>query len=189
MDKGRYVFCFTKLLKSSEAPELSEITVLDWILVVIMIFTLIVRYALSELCDLCILACTLTLWITSGSFEDEISDILKHNNEDSKGEDGEIPKILQMNSVLQPWPHIYKSFQEIQDLSELINKALGSQVTWYMAEGLMFYSISINSVILTKDKFRRINKIIFFCDDLYYSSRFGGYLQKGRITNLLVSLT
>ncbi len=161
VDKGRYVFCFSKLLKSSEVQELSELTAWDWTLLVIMIFTMIVRYALTELCDLCILACTLTLWITSGSFEDEIRDIVKHD-EDFKDQDGELPKIVQMNTVVNPWSYIYKGFQGIQDLSELINKALGSQVTWYMADGLMFYSISINSVFLTKDLFRRIHKIIFF---------------------------
>ncbi len=127
---------------------------------------------MGDFCDHCILAAALTLWTTASSFSADIEDLLRIDEEwEQQTQNGELPQIIRprpenkhrsRTAQQQPWSLIYWNFQAIQNLASVINSALGGQVTWYMAEGLMYYSISLNSVLLTKDEFKRLYKTIFY---------------------------
>lgn len=62
----------------------------------------------------------------------------------------------------KPWPKIYKQFQAIHNLSDVASSAMGSVVVWYLAEGLMYYSIHLNTLFITDDWFKRFYSLLFF---------------------------
>lgn len=105
-----------------------------------------------------ILASAVTIWVTAKTFADNI---FKERNQDKDSVSLEHSN-SQKVQIVNVWQKIYRQFQAIENLSCSINTALGSQVMWYLAEGIMFYSIQLNTIIATRDMFKRIYNLFFF---------------------------
>lgn len=148
---------------------------------------------MAEFCDLCVLIFALTLWTPANSFAENISQLIKLDVEmppDNPPKSGKPFPILGLQKVdvynssgrpqcrqrkQQTWSKIYANFQAIQSLSQVVNVSMGSLLTWYLAEGLMYYSIHMNIVFVTSDMFQRYLKLSYFlvtCLTLYISADF-----------------
>lgn len=148
---------------------------------------------MSEFCDLCIMIFALTLWTPANSFAENISQLIKsdvdmaNDNPPKSTKPFPTPGLQKVDvynssgrsqsqqSKQQTWFKIYANFQAIQSLSEVVNVSMGSLLTWYLAEGLMYYSIHMNIVFITSDIFQRYLKLGYFlvtCLTLYISADF-----------------
>lgn len=108
------------------------------------------RYTLGFFSDLCVLSCSITLWIHASAFAKRFL-----TNQPWQ-------TVSETPSAGESWAKIYENFQAIRSLSHTINSAVGTQVTLYTAESVIFYSLNLNAALTSKNTFRRIDMICFY---------------------------
>ncbi len=143
------------------------------------------RSILALYADICIIAAALTLWIPAKSFANEIGtrlmkiEELQENfdeNHRHQQQNHQIFNKMKLQNVAAQivkdarndhhlpshWPSIYQNYRAIREISVHINNALGNQVTWYLAEGLMYYSSQLNTILFTDDPLQIAVTVIFY---------------------------
>lgn len=64
--------------------------------------------------------------------------------------------------VNDKWHSYYLNFQAIQNMSESINDALGSQVFWEFLDDLLFYSTSLKAVVFATEELKMFQYLVFY---------------------------
>lgn len=106
------------------------------------------RSLLGQFGDLCILVHSVTLWTSAREFA-----------------------LLNMkligNTLLcsrKAWDDIYSRYKDLRKLSGLINRSLGSLVVFFLAEGIMYYSINLDNTMAVLGYIRKASMIILYCE-------------------------
>ncbi|CAL8072526.1 unnamed protein product [Orchesella dallaii] len=149
---GRHAFFIDGPLPSKYAPELSNITTVEYILAGLMATGLISRFILGFFIDLCILSMTLTLWSVIHSFSLSIQSDSYHK---WMSKNYSTLTLTQNNTKCKSWQSIFYEWDTIRRLSLLINNAMGSLVIWFLLEALMYYSVNMDAFLLAKDVFKK----------------------------------
>ncbi|CAL8072522.1 unnamed protein product [Orchesella dallaii] len=174
---ARYtLFIESTVFDPNDTCLLQNITGWDIAAAIFILIGLIPRFILAYFADLCILSCAIPLWLVSRSFSLVVSgkDVVQHMGDYNDDEGRKQGKELNSN-----WQEIYGHFKAIQKLSLAINVALGSLVTWFLAEAIMYYSKNLTDLVTSTDIFRRINK------SSYYGMIVGIFLFSADICNQL----
>lgn len=65
------------------------------------------------------------------------------------------------NGSVYIWSKIYKKFQAMQKISCAKNVAIGGQVTLFLAESMVLYSLNLNAVFIMINPVRGIDTVYF----------------------------
>lgn len=101
---------------------------------------LLIRNISGLFCDLGIFSHSITLWAVSQAFAED----------------------LEKQRTAKKWQEVYSQYKAIRKLSVTINIALGSVVTWFMAEAIAFYSINLVTTLATPDVYRKLFMSCFY---------------------------
>lgn len=169
---AKYAFFF------GNRPDLTSsqksFTWLDHFLGIVWSCTMLFRYMIGFCGDLCLLTMSLTLWTTAYSFEQNVLSemrVLKRKSIPTcVMESTEIPvdtifdtfSTNQYRNAYRSWSNLYDQYKAIHELSRLINKAMGSLMTCYLGESVMYYSVNCNKIIVARDLYTRIHLIFFY---------------------------
>ncbi|CAL8072516.1 unnamed protein product [Orchesella dallaii] len=178
---GRYTFFVGSRPEPNKAPLLSEISAVDVIYAVFTALGLLGRYINGIFSDLCILSYVVTLWIVANTFAKEIK--ATECNEVVLIEENEaVLRHYSKSTNILEWPEIYNRYKSIRKLAAMINQAFGSLVTAFMAEAIIFYSISLDATLTTNDFFKKANMLHFYC------TTFGILFISADICNQMVAI-
>ncbi len=107
----------------------------DRFLAFVMALTLIQRYIYGFFSDLCIFSCVITLWFYSNLFANSVIIIDKKRIN------------MRAKRMQEGWNKVYSNFHAVQHISDVINDAIGSQVTLFLTESIIFYSLNLNRIL------------------------------------------
>lgn len=161
-----------------------QFSLLDYFLVCFMSLGMLQRYVLGYFTDLCILTCAITIWLHANAFAKSI--IIVDKKTGIKFAQSSFPK-EKVTHIEESWDRVYANFLAVQTLSVALNKAVGNQVTLYIAESVMYYSLNLNAVLTIVNPLRRLEMVYFYiltvgtfvisaniCSQVaYYSTQYG----------------
>lgn len=187
---GRYSFIFqAELLPDDKSPELGNASVGDYFLMVFMALAQLQRLILGDFCDIFALSAAFSLWTVSKCFADDVRESMRNDGNEICWENKvsrKPPWVIVVVEKADPrtsWQSMFKSFQAIQRMAELMNVAYGSQITWYLAEGLMVYAINLNCLLTASNELHRLRYLTFYgwtIMILYFSADVGHQLETVR---------
>lgn len=141
-------------------PEVGSISGVNGFLAFLTILAMFQRYVQAFFTDLCIFACGVTLWFYANSFAKSIIVIDSKKGLAFKFHNKVVRE--QVSFMETKWERIYEGFCAIQEISMAINMAVGSQVTLYAAESIIYYSLNLNAVMTMKSAVRRMEMVYFY---------------------------
>ncbi len=128
------------------------------------------RYIMGYYTDLFILVLALTLWSASYSFAKSFGDMhsIKSDELDLQlnGKRGrnELNEKWAEQIRQNDWQRICMNFKAIRVLSFLVNKALGSNVCWFLGDAILAYSLDLDTIFTSKDYHKRVGLLFnYFC--------------------------
>ncbi|CAL8072524.1 unnamed protein product [Orchesella dallaii] len=158
---ARYtLFIDSTVFDPNDTCILQNITGWDTVAAIFTLFGIIPRLIIGYFADLCILSCAIPLWLISKTFSVAVAEKydVQHLCDYDEGRNWR-KHGTELNSN---WLEIYQHFKAIQRLSLAVNIALGSIVTWFLAEAIMYYSKNLTDLLRSTDIFWTIDKISFY---------------------------
>lgn len=119
---------------------------------------------MANYCDFLVLMSALTLWTSAYSFSLNLfrfSDSDKLSFDLNKGE-----KNCQQDGAKE-WIKIYSEYKALARLAHLMNMAIGSNVTIFLMEAILYYATRLDEVFFketTHDACEVVRFIFFFCN-------------------------
>lgn len=175
---ARFTFGFSKVFDINDTTVLPMTSWVDILISVVMGLSLIQRYIFGLFSDLLLFTNTIMLWSAAKAFTCRLQlDIetkgkreremwKKYGSSQHSAQDitSMVAYGFQENVEIGgfKWSDVYRQFTVIQRLAMLINIGLGSQVTWYLAEAVMYYSVRLNKFLTSTDIFVRVDLAIFY---------------------------
>lgn len=123
-----FIFAGRYNLFLPEKNLIQEICLFDHLLGLSALFGYVIRRLLGLYCDILILTCALTLWMATRRLEKHLT---KRNDADMKG-------ISHYGEIT--WETVKREIIFLKKLSSLINETVGSNITWFTIESLLYYS-------------------------------------------------
>lgn len=126
-----------------------NVSLTNGILAFFMCLILMQRFIHGFFLDLCLFSCVITLWLKTKLFADSIIVI--------------DPKQIHHRAIhiQESWNNVYSKFCEVKHISETINAAIGSQVTLFLVESIIDYSISLTGILNIKNPLRATDTVCF----------------------------
>lgn len=119
------------------------------------------RYCAAHFFDLHILSFAIILWIHAQAFAKKVNAVTLTTQIFCSHDQTLLEKSIRQDKS-KHWPCIFEAFKAVQNASELINSVLGSVVFWYLAEGLIHYSIELNLVFTFTHWFSVLGSGLYF---------------------------
>lgn len=173
--EARYVFFITSNLTESKVIlEPEQYTTLDHFLTALVALGWVERYLVGYYIDLLMLFTVLTVWTTTYLFSRKLEDDIRQTNKNynwSLLTHTHIPSIALSQNLKQfnkrsssSWSDIYKMYQSVRNLCDLVNKAIGTLSTLYLADCILFLSTGMDSVLVTKEVRVKVRLLFFVCN-------------------------
>lgn len=169
ISEAKYTFLFEG---NPSNPSQTELSPLNIFLGILMIIAGAQKRIMGVISDLCIFYSALILWTLANSLDQDVHKDLRNNLnittishipafERSTKEHINTSAILK-TPISDMWRSYYTNFQGIQTVADTINQALGSQVTWCLADDLLYYSTGIQPVMFKSSHLERFRYVLFY---------------------------
>lgn len=178
VSQANYLFFLTNLSESHTTIPTDQLTILDYFLAFFVAIGWVERYILGFFIDLSLFFSACTIWSTTYLFAQQLEEDLNLSRQSSQwkrityfqtGSQSTSSSFSShsRNGMLHDklkWSDVYKTYNAVKHLCTLVNKAFGTMTTIYTANSLLYYSMGMDSVLVTNDPVIKAKLAFFFCN-------------------------
>lgn len=177
VSQAHYLFFLTNLTESHTTIPVEQLTILDYFLAFFVAIGWVERYILGFFIDLALFFSVCTIWSATYLYAEQLEQDLKLSRQSiqwkrmsylqtgSHSASSSFLSHLRNGSCDKlKWPEVYRTYNTIKNLCKLVNNAFGTMTTIYTANSLLYYSMGMDSVLVTNDPVVKAKLAFFFCN-------------------------